>query len=149
MAFASLLPPMFRAMNILLGLATVAAMGCYSPHAAGPLDFDPFHRLTAEPRHPAPAIESGPAFDAKLKLRSYVLAAAPTASSGANLRNQPPLPWYASRLDQRPAVWAGYELPTYQNSTTYTIDHQHTFGNRVYDHYRRSTYRHRVQNAVR
>jgi len=67
------------------------------------------------------------------------------------------LAWYADRNDRRPAVQVGVRSPTYEASTTHTVDrtsthpHAGVHGGRpvVRQHYRSTTYTSRVQDVRR
>jgi hypothetical protein len=60
------------------------------------------------------------------------------------IRNQPDLqvgvPWYAGRLDRTPSVQVGYHYPSLESSLTLTRDRQITSGDRVHDHFDRTSH---------
>ncbi|MFP4143910.1 MAG: hypothetical protein ACLFV3_02090 [Phycisphaeraceae bacterium] len=76
-----------------------------------------------------------------------VLPATPAVQRQVRQSRQVP-PWWASRSDHPRAYTLGRESPQLLRAYTRTIDRRRTSHGRVFDHFRSTTYRERVQRAV-
>ena len=95
--------------------------------------------------------QSGPraATDSGRPVRSLVFNA-PGIQGGPHRTGAPgPRPWYETRKDQGPVVYAGVRGVTVEHSVSFTYDRQAQHGGHVRDHFHSTTLRRSITTTVR
>jgi len=96
-----------------------------------------------DPRRPNPQVQGRPR---SIVFDSPVLRQLNLVEPKSDLS---PLPWYASRNDERLVTFAGRQTTITDTLVNRTYDRQHSSGGRSYDVYNNTTYRHTVSQTVR